>query len=156
MVIIYWFIIFGYCLGWIIYSGFYFVNGDEKWFIYLINWGFIFVILYYIWVIVVSIFYYCGVISIVVGMEMKVIGNRDVEGEEGLGVNDFEELLVSMFWYYKSLWVIFNMVVNFFILIIFLYWILVFGGKISGLDVIIYLLNCIFMLVDLMFSLIFV
>lgn len=89
-------------------------------------------------------------------MEMKVIGNRDVEGGEGLGVNDFEELLVSMFWYYKSLWVIFNMVVNFFILIIFLYWILVFGGKISGLDVIIYLLNCIFMLVDLMFSLIFV
>ena len=79
------------------------------------------------------------------GMEMKATGNRDAEGGEGLGANDFEEPPVSMSWYHKSLWVIFNMAANSSILITLLYWTLVFGGKRSGLDVTTHLLNCIFM-----------
>ena len=152
VVTIYRFIISGYCLGWIIYSGFHPANGNEKWFIYLTNWGFTFITLYYIWATVVSILHHCGATNTEAGMQMKATGNRDAEGGEGLGTNDFEEPPVSMSWYHKGLWVIFNMAANSSILITLLYWTLVFGGKTSGLDVTTHLLNCVFMVADLMFS----
>ena len=85
-------------------------------------------------------------------MQMKATGNRDAEGGEGLGTNDFEEPPVSMSWYHKGLWVIFNMAANSSILITLLYWTLVFGGETSGLDVTTHLLNCVFMVADLMLS----
>lgn len=153
---VYRFIIAGYCLGWIIYSGFHPANGDEKWFIYLTNWGFTFVTLYYIWATVVSFLHHFGATNSVAGMQMKTIGNRDsdAEGGEGLGasVDDFEEPPVSMSWYHKGLWVIFNMAANCSILITLLYWTLIFGGKTSGLDVTTHLLNSVVMVADLMLS----
>ena len=149
---IYRFIIAGYCLGWIIYSGFHPANGDEKWFIYLTNWGFTFVTLYYIWAAVVSVLHHCGAKNNMAGMEMKASGNRDAEGRENLGANDFEEPPVSISWYHKGLWVIFNIAANSSILITLLYWTLIFGGKTSGLDVSNHLLNSVFMVADLMLS----
>lgn len=87
-------------------------------------------------------------------MQMKAIGDqgRDAESGEGLSANDFDEPLVSMSWYHKGLWVIFNIAANASILITLLYWTLIFGGKTSGLDVTTHLLNCVFMVADLMLT----
>ena len=153
---VYRLIIAGYCLGWILYSGFDYVNGKEKWFIYLTNWGFTFVTLYYIWATVVSFLHHFGATNSVAGMQMKATRNHDsdAEGGEGLGasVDDFEEPPVSMSWYHKGLWVIFNIAANAAILITPLYWILIFCGKTSGLDVTTHLLNSVVMVADLMLS----
>ena len=86
------------------------------------------------------------------GTEMKASGNRDAEGGGSLGANDFEEPPVSISWYHKGLWVIFNIAANSSILITLLYWTLIFGGKTSGLDVSNHLLNSVFMVADLMLS----
>ena len=85
-------------------------------------------------------------------MQMKTTGDHDryAEGGECLSANNFDEPPVSMLWYHKGLWVIFNMAANASILISLLYWTLIFGGKTSGLDVTTHLLNCVFMVADLM------
>lgn len=87
-------------------------------------------------------------------MQMKATGSqgRDAEGGEGSSANDFDEPPVSMSWYHKGLWVIFNIAANVSILITLLYWTLIFGGKTSGLDVTTHLLNCVFMIADLMLT----
>lgn len=47
-----------YCSAWIIYSGFHPANGNEKWFIYLTNWSFLFVTIYFVFATVITAFYY--------------------------------------------------------------------------------------------------
>ncbi|KAL9959912.1 hypothetical protein ACROYT_G033288 [Oculina patagonica] len=47
-----------YCSAWIIYSGFHPANGNEKWFIYLTNWSFLFVTLYFVFATIITALYY--------------------------------------------------------------------------------------------------
>lgn len=49
-----------YCLAWIIYSGFHPANINHKWFIYLTNWSFLFVTLYFVLSTVITAVYYRG------------------------------------------------------------------------------------------------
>lgn len=47
-----------YCSSWIIYSGFHPANGNEKWFIYLTNWSFLFVTVYFVAATIITALYY--------------------------------------------------------------------------------------------------
>ena len=145
----------GYCLGWIIYSGFHPANGDEKWFVYLTNWGFTFVTVYFIWASVVSVLHHFGITNNLVDMQMKAADGRDgdIEGRDGLGANGYvEQPAVRMSWYHKGLWVIFNIAANAAILVTLSYWTLIFGGKTSGLDVTTHLINSVFIIAEVMLS----
>ena len=152
---VYRFIFAGYCLGWIISSGFHPANGGEKWFIYLTNWGFTFVTLYFIWATVVSFLHHFGATSNSVSMQMKATGNRDSgEGGEGLGTSNdgLEEPVVPMSWYHVGLWFVFITAANAAMLITLLYWTLIFGGKTSGLDVTTHLINSVVIVAEIMLS----
>lgn len=146
----------GYCLGWIISSGFYPANGEEKWFIYLTNWGFTFVTLYFIWATVLCFLHHFGATNNVASMQMRaaVTHDNDVEGGDSrdASMDGLEQPVVPMSWYHKGLWFIFNLAANAAILITLLYWTLIFGGKTSGLDVTTHLINSVVIVADLMLS----
>lgn len=155
VVTIYRCIFAGYCLGWIIYSGFHPANGDEKWFIYLTNWGFTFVTLYFIWATVVSILHHFGVANYAAVMQMKATRSPDSDAEGGDGLStsiDIEQPVMGMSWYHKGLWVVFNIAANAAILITLLYWTLIFTGKTSVLDVTTHLINSVVIVADIMLS----
>ena len=140
----------GFCLGWIIYSGFHPANGEEKWFIFLTNWGFTFLTLYFIWATVVGVVHHLGGANVnhqFTGMQMKGV-ESDGNHVEGGNVQPVE----NMSWYHKGLWVIFNIASNTAILITLLYWTLIFGGKTSGLDITTHLINSVLIVVDVMLS----
>lgn len=139
----------GYCLGWIIFSGFHPANGNEKWFIYLTNWGFTFLTLYFVWATIVCVLHHLRRSSDNAVIQMKTVerGGNDVEGGDGQ-VSDQAE----MCWYHKGMWVVFNIAANSGILITLLYWTLIFGGKTSGLDVSTHLINSVFIVTDVLLS----
>ena len=141
----------GYCLGWIIFSGFHPANGNEKWFIYLTNWGFTFLTLYFIWATVVCVLHHLGRASDHVVMQMKAVerDGNDVEGGDGQ-VSDQADF--NMCWYHKGMWVVFNIAANSGIVITLLYWTLIFSGKTSGLDVSTHLINSVFIVADVLLS----
>ena len=142
-----------YCLGWIIYSGFHPANGAEKWFIYLTNWAFTFVTMYFLWASVVSVLHHFGITNNQVDMQMKAIGNHDSDAEGGEGLGDsVHKSAVKMSWYHKGLWVVFNIAANTAIMVTLLYWTLIFGGTTSGLDVSTHLINSVMIVADIMLS----
>lgn len=138
----------GFCLGWIIYSGFHPANGEEKWFIYLTNWGFTFLTLYFIWATVVCVLHHLGGTNYQgTAMQLRAV-ESDRNDVEGGNVQPVEK----MSWYHKGLWVIFNIAANAAILITLLYWTLIFGGKTSGLDIATHLMNSVLIVIDVMLS----
>lgn len=58
MILVYRLVVAVYCSTWIIYSGFHPSNGHEKWFIYLTNWSFLFVTVYFLFATITTAFYY--------------------------------------------------------------------------------------------------
>jgi len=152
----------GYCLGWIIYSGFHPANGEEKWFIYLTNWAFTFLTLYFIWATVVCILHHlAGRTNNTIIVQMKSlesnendmeVGNDQAANSEQAAANSEQAAVVNMSWYHKGLWITFNIAANAAILVTLLYWALIFGGKTSGLDVSTHLINSVFIVADVMLS----
>ena len=150
---IYRFIFAGYCLGWIIFSGFHPANGNEKWFIYLTNWGYTFVSLYFIWATAVCLVHHFTPTSTSQEIHMKDSTGRQNGDEEGIrDSSGSDQPRVPMAWYHKALWVIDNIAANVGVVITLSYWTLLFAGTTSGLDVSTHLLNSILMLVDHMLS----
>lgn len=149
-VTIYRLIFTGYCLGWIIYSGFHPANGNEKWFIYLTNWGFFFLTLYFMWATVICILHHCSRSDSATVIEMKPAHNNHDNAESARAEDKIT--ILDMRWYHQGLWFVFNIAANAAILITLLYWSLIFGGKTSGLDVSTHALNSVFILIDLMLS----
>lgn len=147
----------GYCLGWIIYSGFHPSNGDEKWFIYLTNWSFASLTLYFILAFVVCVFNHIrdtpNETAPVQMTSAKSDGSSGVNIEVGndQGLN-YDQPAAKMAWYHKALWVIFIIAANAAILVTLLYWTLIFSGKTSGLDISTHLINSIFIVADVMLS----
>ena len=80
-------------------------------------------------------------------MQLKAV-ESDRNDVEGGNVQPVE----NMSWYHKGLWVIFNIAANVAIVITLLYWTLIFGGKINGLDISTHLINSVLILIDLMLS----
>lgn len=58
VILVYRLIVAVYCVAWIIYSGFHPANGNEKWFIYLTNWSFLFVTVYFVFATIITALYY--------------------------------------------------------------------------------------------------
>ena len=58
MILVYRLLVAIYCSAWIIYSGLHPSNGHEKWFIYLTNWSFLFVTVYFVCATLITAFYY--------------------------------------------------------------------------------------------------
>jgi len=58
VILVYRLVVAVYCSAWIIYSGFHPSNGHDKWFIYLTNWSFLFVTVYFIFATLITAFYY--------------------------------------------------------------------------------------------------
>lgn len=147
----------GYCLGWIIYSGFHPSNGDEKWFIYLTNWSFAFLTLYFILAFVACVFNHIrdtpNETAPVQMTTAKSDGGSGISIEVGnnQGLN-YDQPATEMAWYHKALWVIFIIAANAAILVTLLYWILIFTGKTSGLDISTHLINSVFIIADVMLS----
>ncbi|CAH3139600.1 unnamed protein product, partial [Porites evermanni] len=147
----------GYCLGWIIYSGFHLSNGDEKWFIYLTNWSFAFLTLYFILAFVVCVFNHIRDTPNETAPVQMTTAKSD--GSSGISIevaNDqglnYEQPAAKMAWYHKALWVIFIIAANAAILVTLLYWTLIFTGKTSGLDISTHLINSLFIVADVMLS----
>lgn len=155
LVTIYRGIFAGYCLGWIIASGFHPANGNEKWFIYLTNWGFFLLTLYFICATVVCILHHCACSKIdsstVIQMKSAQVNSANVESAVADDHNASQDTM-DMCWYHKGLWLVFNIAANAAVLITLLYWSLVFNGVTSGLDVSTHAMNSVFILADLMLS----
>lgn len=81
-VLMYCFVIVVFCLGWMIVSMIFF----EYWFIWLSNWSFYFVMVYFICVIIVIVIYY--------KRDCRIIGNGSGVGyENDFGGDIFKEMI---------------------------------------------------------------
>ena len=155
-----------YCFCWIIVSGVHPANGDEKWFIYLTNWLYLFLTLYFVCSAILTAFYYRG---------EWMVGEYDVQdhdvlrpkarsrtGELQETPQDEENFYVSpldmrndepVYWYHGALWVIYSIAAANAIAVTLLYWIYGYrkypdSYRPDGLDISTHLLNSVFILID--------
>ena len=156
----------GYCCGWIIFSGFHWSNGEEKWFIYLTNWGYLFLTVYLIWATVLTTLQLAHQskddnkireLQLQKCAQENVDTNTKTDAEENGGAGyEYEARDKSIFetlrWYHKGAWVMFSITCsNAFVLSI-LYWALLYSGGIHGLDLSTHLFNTVFVLLEIMLS----
>ncbi|KAK3705438.1 hypothetical protein QZH41_007406 [Actinostola sp. cb2023] len=152
LVAVYRFILAVYCTGWIIYSGFYFTNGGPKWFIWLTNWGFFFVTLYFILSTVLTLLYHLKEKNqINVDIQMNEPSKHETEsGREGAVYE------LPPRWYHKALWVIYILAANVAVIITCLYWGLINNEAADpeglALDISNHLFNSVFLVIELLLS----
>ena len=146
-------LIFGfYCLGWIIFSGFHPWNGKIKWFIYLTNWSYALVTLYFLGAGLASILHFRQQNAAASSYTVQLTTNeehrsRDTEENAPLDTEDAEQQ--SMAWYHKALWVLYNISAPNAFLITVVYWgVLYTGYPTDMLDVSTHALNSVFMLTE--------
>lgn len=144
-----------YCIGWIIYSGFYPYNGQEKWFIYLTNWGFTLITLYFILSFAVTLCYHLKEkqqYPMRPPMELTNYGTSfsDQPMEEGTE-GDFN-VEVPLKGHHKAMWIIYETGASVAVVITLLYWSLLSGGNLTGvylgLDITTHALNSFFLLIE--------
>lgn len=152
-------ILASYCCGWIIYSGFYPANGEEKWFIYLTNWGYLLLTVYLIWATILTAVQLTKKRKDdkVREIQLQMNGKAETEEEREIGYEyesqDRNEHETSR-WYHKGAWVIYSIASCNAVVITVLYWSLLYSSKVSvdGMDISTHLLNTVFVLLELMLS----
>lgn len=151
------FVLAVYCCGWIIFSGFHKANGEEKWFIYLTNWGYLLLTVYLLWATVLSAIQLLTEtkkmnINREVQLQTNVSNKGDAEGGEETGYE--YETAGDLRWYHTGAWVFYSLASCNAVVITILYWSLLYSSKgtTDGLDISTHLLNSVFVILDLMLS----
>ncbi|KXJ25443.1 protein rolling stone [Exaiptasia diaphana] len=140
-----------YCTGWIIYSG---TLLDFSWFVYLTNWGYSVVTIYFIFASVVTLWYHYKEKNYAdITTDVKMTNTQSHRSEDGKETK-FE---FPPKWHHKTLWVIHSIGTNIAVIVTVLYWSLFSSyvdgtGVRFGLDISNHILNCVFMLIDLALS----
>lgn len=130
-----------------IYSGYYYRRDGALWFIWLTNWGYFCVSLYFTLAALVTLWYNCKEKhQAVVVMEMRQVDDQPVELEDEMPLR----------WHHKAIWVIYNFAGNSAILISCLYWGLLFPSQgfaqDIGLDISTHLINTVFIILEVILS----
>ena len=161
-----------YCFCWLIASGLHPSNGEEKWFIFITNWSYFFVSLYFLCSTVLTAMYYRG--EWMVGeydvQDNDVLrpksrsrpGSLPPEQPQDIEENDYINPLAlrneePTCWYHEALWVIYNIAAANAVTVTFGYWIRIYpqypdSYTPDGLDISMHLLNSVFMLTDTFLS----
>jgi hypothetical protein len=136
-------------VSWTIYSGIYYRAHGALWFVWLTNWGYFCVTLYFILATVVTLLYHCKEKHQThVVMEMKDV----FDGERSNPQPVASENEIPPRWHHKAIWVLYNFSANNAVLITCLYWGLIFNGTTDALDVSTHLLNTVFVLIEVFLS----
>ena len=167
-----------FCTGGIIASGVYYPDTSEKWFIYLSNWTFLFVTLYFICATIVTAIHYKKRCEQQENEWNSVASQRDFrsanasthdEARDHLVANplcDDEEMLLAgdapeasqstpMSWFQKTLWVIYDIASVAAILVTISFWSLIYktlNNQISVITIIIHAVNSFIIVADTMLS----
>lgn len=150
-----------YCVGWIIYSGFYPYNGQEKWFIYLTNWGYTCITLYFILSFAVTLCYHLKEKDryTLPPMELATTGasgsNLPDKTKRKGTESDFNVDMPPK-GHHKAMWIIYEIGASVALLITLLYWSLLSGGNLTGvylgLDISTHALNTILLLIEIVMT----
>ena len=147
-----------YCFALLVYSGFYY-RGEEKWFIYLTNWGFTAVTLYLIFASALTlrhILKHRAAREYAAPQDVQTRGAKFERAAEDVEVNfpadETSDAREPMKWYHKAFWVIHSMAGTGSIVITILWWTMIFRGSATIVNVSAHLFNSLFMIADTMLS----
>lgn len=180
IILLYRFVIAAFCSGGTIWSGLYYRESNVKWFIYLTNWSFFFVTLYFICATMVTAIHYKN------QRETRARDQSEKESENGVKMTamkgdtceprdnlvtspvDVESEVVfagdaleasratPMRWYHEALWVIYNIASVAALVVTLSFWLLIYGafraGGTSPISVIFHAVNSILMVFDTILS----
>lgn len=170
----YRFIVTLFCLGTLIASGINYRRNGPKWLIYLTNWSFSFITVYFICACILTAIHYkkqrkMGKNTVQYSMETTTeeapqpmedkIKNECREGP-GQGDDDtfstdgnFKATMETpMYWYHKALWVIYNIAAAAALLVTLSFWTVISRSNPSAISVIVHGVNSILMVAETMLS----
>ncbi|KAL9982957.1 hypothetical protein ACROYT_G005072 [Oculina patagonica] len=181
VVLLYRFVIATFCFSSIIWSAVIFRRNGPKWLIYLSNWSFSFVTLYFVCATIATAIHYRkqrkqGEHNVGDQAENGMrnfasSGNSDDGGQPGITVgnglvhDDADEIdfatdgaeasrVFPMTWFHEALWVVYNIAGVAALVVTLSYWLLLFSSrnKLSALSVIVHGVNSIVMISDTMLT----
>lgn len=156
-----------YCFCWLIAGSVHPTNGDAKWFIYLSNWAYLFLTIYFIYSSILTAIYYRGewmvgeydvqdndVLRPKSRSRLGEIEQPAEENEEARFENPLDMRIDEpVCWYHETLWVIYNIAATNAVAVTLYYIIIGYPKSLTsytpdGLDISTHVLNSIFVLAD--------
>ncbi|EDO45066.1 predicted protein [Nematostella vectensis] len=136
-----------YCFVWLVFSGFSTMLGGDTWFIYLTDWTYTCVTVYFLAAATLSTTEY--VKQRRQSDKYRPLPDSDAEPTDKTATSGNSDDV--MYWYHKALWVLYSMAADMAVVVTVSYWTLLYHGfKIYLLNVNVHLLNSVFMLAETM------